>query len=123
MPCKIEIIVNNQPLALPLIAVYCDTFLCRLRGLMFKRELALETGLLLVQARDSRIDTSIHMLAVFMDLGVVWIDSKFAVVDIIIAKSWRPAYFPVKPAKYILEVQPARTADFHLGDRVTFNEI
>ena len=40
------------------------------------------------------MDTSIHMLMVFMDLGVVWINNDCQVVDTVLAKSWRPAYFP-----------------------------
>jgi uncharacterized membrane protein (UPF0127 family) len=119
----IEVIVNEQLLAIPIRAKYCDSFLCRLRGLMFRHELALDAGLLLVQTRDSRIDASIHMLAVFMDLAVIWIDSNFIVVDTILAKSWRPSYFPAKPAKYTLEVHPERISDFKIGDKVTFNEI
>jgi uncharacterized membrane protein (UPF0127 family) len=120
---KIEIIVNNQPLEIPIQAIYCDTFLCRLRGLMFRHEISHGEGLLLVQNRDSKADSSIHMLAVFMDLAVIWIDSNLFVVDVILAKSWRPAYFPAYPARYTLEIHPDRITDFKVGDKVSFNEI
>ena len=42
------------------------------------------------------------------------------VVDKIIAKSWRPAYFSKVAAKYVLEVHPSRWEDFQIGDLVRF---
>jgi uncharacterized membrane protein (UPF0127 family) len=111
---------TTQPLPASLQAVYCDTFLCRLRGLMFRSDLPNNEGLLLVESRDSRVDTSIHMLFVFMDLAVIWINSEFTVVDTVLARSWRPAYAPHQPARYILEIHPSRLGEFKIGDRVTF---
>ncbi|OGN79992.1 MAG: hypothetical protein A2X27_03860 [Chloroflexi bacterium GWD2_49_16] len=90
---------------------------------MFRHEISHDEGLLLVQNRDSKADSSIHMLAVFMDLAIVWIDSNFSVVDVVLAKSWHPAYFPSHPARYTLEIHPDRISDFKVGDKVSFNEI
>ena len=87
---------------------------------MFRSRLAHEQGLLLVEARDSRLDTSIHMLFVFMDLAVIWINSENRVVDSVLARSWRPVYAPHQPAKYILEIHPDRLDEFKIGDRVEF---
>jgi uncharacterized membrane protein (UPF0127 family) len=111
---------NNQPLQSPLHALYCDGFLCRLRGLMFRSSLASDQGLLLVESRESRIDTAIHMLFVFMDLAVIWINSEKVVVDTVLARTWRPAYAPHQPATYILEIHPDRLNEFKIGDRVEF---
>jgi uncharacterized membrane protein (UPF0127 family) len=114
-------IENNQhPLLSPLHAPFCDGFLCRLRGLMFRSQLSPEEGLLLVEGRESRLDTSIHMLFVFMDLGVVWLDSSQRVVDIRVARAWRPVYIPCQPARYTLEIQPQRLNEFHIGDHLEF---
>jgi uncharacterized membrane protein (UPF0127 family) len=110
----------NQPLPTPLQALYCDSFLCRLRGLMFRSSLAPGQGLLLVEGRDSRLDTAIHMLFVFMDLGVIWINSEKIVVDSVLARAWRPAYAPRKPARYILEIHPDRLNEFKIGDKIEF---
>jgi uncharacterized membrane protein (UPF0127 family) len=112
---------QNQPLPEHLQATYCDSFLCRLRGLMFRSSLAHNEGLLLVERRDSRLDTSIHMLFVYMDLGVIWINSEFMVVDSVLARRWRPAYASREPARYILEIHPSRLNEFKHGDRVTFS--
>jgi uncharacterized membrane protein (UPF0127 family) len=106
----------------PLQAGYCSSFLCRLRGLTFRCQLPLEQGLLLVQRRENRLDASIHMLMVWMDLGVVWINNAGAVVDTVLAKSWHTAYFPQAPARYVLEIHPERLAEFHIGDKVTFED-
>jgi len=117
---KRKIINTTTPLPAPLRAGFCASFICRLRGLMFKSHLDMDAGLLLVQSRDSRIDSSIHMLFVFMDLAVVWINSDQIVVDRLLARSWKPAYFPASPARYILEVHPARLDEFHIGDHIDF---
>jgi uncharacterized membrane protein (UPF0127 family) len=110
----------DQPLPTPLQAIYCDSFLCRLRGLMFLSHLATEQGLMLVEGRDSRLDTSIHMLFVFMDLAVIWINSDKVVVDTVLARAWRPAYTPRQPARYILEIHPGRLGEFKIGDIIEF---
>ena len=101
---------------------YCDTFLTQLRGLTFRPRLALDEGLLLVGTRDSRLDSSIHMLFVAFDLTVIWINSNMQVVDKIIAKSWRPAYFSKRPARYVLEIHPERWGDYEIGDTVQFKD-
>jgi uncharacterized membrane protein (UPF0127 family) len=111
----------NQPDLSPARVTYCDSFLCRLRGLMFRSRLELDDGLLLVQGkRDSRVESSIHMLFVPFDLNVVWINTDMTVVDKVIAKAWRPAYFPGAPACYILEIHPERWEDYQIGDKVEF---
>lgn len=114
------IFINNLTRSLPAPARvgYCDSFLCRLRGLMFRSQLDHDDGLLLVEGRDSRIDSSIHMFFVPFDLAVFWIDNSQTVVDKVIAKSWKPAYLPKQPARYILEIHPDRWGDYEIGDKV-----
>jgi uncharacterized membrane protein (UPF0127 family) len=107
-----------RPLKSPITARYCASFFCQLRGLTFRKSLPATEGLLLVQSRDSRLDASIHMMFVWMDLAVVWINSAGEVVDVKLARSWRPAYVPQRPARYILELNPERLDDFSIGDRV-----
>ena len=111
---------TTRTLPSPIYAIYCDSFLCRLRGLMFRSSLAQDEGLLLVEARESRLDTAIHMLFVFMDLAVIWINSEKVVVDTVLACSWRPAYAPHQSARYILEIHPHRLDEFKIGDRIEF---
>ncbi len=119
---KILIHNLNKPEVKPIQAGYAVSFWRRLRGLTFRGELPVSEGLLLVESKDSRMDTSIHMLMVFMDLGVVWINNDCQVVDTVLAKSWRPAYFPKQPARYVLEINPRRLKDYEVGDRVRFED-
>jgi len=102
---------------------FCDTFLSQLRGLTFRSRLLREDGLLLVGKRDSRLDSSIHMLFVSFNLAIVWINSEMKVVDKVLARSWRPAYFSKQPARYVLEVHPERLGDFEIGDTVQFKNV
>jgi uncharacterized membrane protein (UPF0127 family) len=116
------VLVENQsrPLDNPLHAGYCSSFVCRLRGLTFRSQLASDEGLLLVQNRDSKLDSAIHMMFVFTDLAVAWINSNFEVVDVQLARSWHLAYVSVQPARYVLEMAPERLSDFKIGDQVRF---
>ena len=101
---------------------YCDTFLTQLRGFTLRQSLTREEGLVLVGRRDSRIDSSIHMFFVSFDLSVIWINSDMQIVDKVLAKSWKPAYFSKQPAKYVLEIHPDRWDEFQVEDRVQFKD-
>ena len=113
---------KNRSIGRELRIKFCDTFLTQLRGLTFRARLARDEGLILAGKRDSRLDSSIHMLFVSFDLTVVWINSDMQVVDKILAKSWRPAYFSKAPAKYVLEIHPDRWENFVIGDVVQFKD-
>ena len=113
----------TRPSVPPILARYCDSFLCQLRGLTFRRSLADDEGLLLVQHSDSRLDAAIHMLAMWINLTVVWINSSGAVVDVRRALRWRLAYIPLRPARYVLEISETHTADFQIGDQIRIEDI
>lgn len=113
----------SRPLARPVTAGYCASFFCQLRGLTFRRSLPPETGLLLVQSHDNRLDSSIHMMFCWIDLAVVWIHSAGKVVDVKLARRWRPAYIPQRPARYVLELAVERLDDFHIGDRIEIEDL
>lgn len=119
---QVKVINQDVPAGNSLFAVYCDSFLCRLRGLTFQREMDCSNGLLLVEAQDSRIQTAIHMLFVFFDLGIVWISNAGEVVDTRLAKPWISFIIPSRPARYVLEIHPERLSEFKIGDRIRFEE-
>ena len=122
MPKTITVQNHNRNITEPLRIRYCDTFFTQLRGFTFRSGLSRSEGLLLVGRRDSRVDSSIHMLFVPFDLAVIWINSAMQVVDKVLAKSWRPAYFSKQPARYVLEIHPDRWGDFEIGDGVEFKD-
>jgi uncharacterized membrane protein (UPF0127 family) len=113
----------DNPLLSPLQVVYCASFFCRLRGLTFRRSLGSGDGLLLVQGRESRLDASIHMIGVFIDLGVIWLNQDNVVVDARLARRWRWIYLPKSPAQYVLEVSVERLDEFRIGDRLRFEDL
>jgi uncharacterized membrane protein (UPF0127 family) len=118
-----KILITNLTHSLkdPLHVRLCSSFFCRLRGLMFRSNLKSDDGLLFIGSRDSRLDSAIHMFFVFTNLAVIWIDSHFRVVDSVLASAWHPAYLPAQPARYILEIDPARFQEFTVGDQLEWH--
>jgi uncharacterized membrane protein (UPF0127 family) len=81
-----------------------------------------DEGILLVQKRENRSEAAIHMLFMFMDLAVVWINSAHQIVDIKEAKRWRLMYAPQSPARYVLELPVERLTEFNIGDQLQIDE-
>ncbi len=104
-------------------ARWCDGFFPKLRGFTGKRDLGREEALVLVEKRDSRLNSAIHMLFVHCELGVVWVNQAGLVVDITIAQPWRLQYAPQQPASYVLECHPAVASAVAVGDHLDFQPI
>ena len=100
----------------------CASFLCRLRGLTFRRTLGDGEGLLLVGGRESRADAAIHMFFVFFPIAAVWLDQSGRVVDAQLARPFRPLYVPRGPARDVLEGPPSLLRRVQIGDRLRFEE-
>lgn len=90
---------------------------------MFRRSIPERGGLLLVQTRDNRMDASIHMFFMYLDLAVVWINHHNQVVDVRPAYRWRSMLVPARPARYVLELPISRLNDFRVGDYVKMDPI
>lgn len=89
---------------------------------MFRRGLAANEGLLLVQKRENRSESAIHMLFMCIDLAVVWLNAAHQVVDVQYARRWRLILAPQSPAKYVLELPAEFIDDFKIGDQLHFDE-
>jgi len=89
---------------------------------MFKKYMPDNQGLLLVQVSDSKVNSSIHMMFMWMDLAVIWINSDFTVVDRVLARRWKLVYFPRSAAKYVLETGISHLDEFNIGDQVCFED-
>jgi uncharacterized membrane protein (UPF0127 family) len=98
----------------------CVSFLCRLRGLTFRRTLDDDEGLLLVGRRESRADTAIHMFFVFFSIAAVWLNQNGQVVDAQLARPFRPLYVPRAPARDLLEGPPTLLERVGIGDQLRF---
>ena len=101
-------------------ARWCDSFGSKLRGFTFRRQLGAQEGLVLVESRDNRVNTAIHMLFVFFDLGVIWVNDAGEVVGTALAKPWRLSYVPPAPARYVIEGSPALLKRVQVGDHIQF---
>ena len=123
MPRFININNLTKKIDKPARVQFGDSFIVKLRGLMFRPRLESDFGLLLVEKQDSRLNTSIHMFFVSFDLAIFWINSDMIVVDKVLAKSWKSAYFPKADAKYTLEIHPTRFTDYEIGDKVEFKDV
>ncbi len=95
-----------------------ETFWARFRGLMGRRRVPEDAVWLFVLPRASRLDAAIHMFFVFTPLGVLWLDDDGTVVDRRLARPWRPAYLPRRPARYIVEGSPELLQAVEVGDRL-----
>jgi uncharacterized membrane protein (UPF0127 family) len=103
-------------------AKWCQNFWCHFRGLMLRRSLPEDEGLLFVFRRQSVAETTIHMLFMLFAIAAIWIDDKGRVVDTKLAKPWRPVYAPAKAARYLIEAHPVVLERVKVGDRLTFDE-
>lgn len=118
----IEFRSSDRPDRVVVRARWCQSFACRARGLMFRRQLDPDDGLLLVEPGESRTGTSIHMFFVFMSLGVAWLDTELRVVDLTVARPWR-LYWPKAPARYVLEGNPSMIESLAIGDQLKAVEL
>lgn len=113
----------TRPLSSPVIAGLCDSFWTKFKGLMFAPKINQNEGLLFQENGESRVDSSIHMLFMNFDIAVVWIDHEYRVVDVKLARRWRPAYIPAAPAKFTLETHPDQIRNFQIGDVLSFETV
>jgi len=101
---------------------WCATFGSKLRGLMFRRAIEADEGLVLAETRSSIAATSIHMFFVPFDIAAIWLDEDYRVVHHVLAKAWRPYYASPQPARYVLEGPPTLLERVALGETLHFEE-
>ena len=94
----------------------CDTFWKKARGLMFRRRLAADEAYLFVEGRESVALTTIHMFFVFSPIAVLWLNQERMVVDVVLARPFRPHYAPSGPARYFIEGSPSLLEKAYIGD-------
>lgn len=99
---------------------WCSSTWCRLRGLQFRRRLGRSEAILLAHPQESVLQTSIHMLFVFMPIAAIWIDSMGRVTSAQLAKPWRPYYASNEPAQFVLEGHPELLNQVAVGDELNF---
>jgi uncharacterized membrane protein (UPF0127 family) len=101
-------------------ARWCASWLCRLRGLQFRRRLRPGEAIILAKDKDSIASSSIHMFFVLFPIAAIWIDGEGKVTAAQLAKPWRPYYASPEPARYVLEAEPELLERVSVGDEVDF---
>lgn len=99
-------------------AQVADTFFTKLRGLMFRKEIHPNSGLILSENSESILNTSIHMLFMNFDITAIWINKDWLVVDKHLAKKWHLAYVSHVPALHVLELHASQFENFSIGDKL-----
>lgn len=102
-------------------AARADTFFKRWRGLMLRRRLDEDEGLLFTFRHENRGESAIHMFFVGFPIAAVWLDAHGVVVDARLAKPWRPYYAPARPARYLIEAPPSLLERVAIGDQLAFD--
>ena len=87
---------------------------------MFRSNIGIDEGLVLVERTPSVTNTAIHMFFVNTPLTVLWIDEKYVIQHIVLALPWRPFYAAKIPCKYVVELHPSLALHFATGDRIEF---
>lgn len=99
---------------------YAESFIAKLKGLMFEKEQCFDYALVFEFGKETRISASIHSLFVFFPFSAVYLDSNKRVVDIAIIKPFKLNYTPKKKAKYLVELPVKKTNQIKLGDKLGF---
>jgi uncharacterized membrane protein (UPF0127 family) len=111
-------VLNARGLLLLNRVKWCDSFGSKLRGLMFRRAIEPDEGLMLVEDRASVVATSIHMFFVPFDIAAIWLDDDLRIVHTALARAWRPYYASPRPARYVLEGPPELLNQVKVGEQL-----
>lgn len=89
-------------------------------GLMFASKKKVQKGLCLVfpGSVDVRRGATITMWFCFRKYEILFINSKYEVVDKAVLRPWKTSYVPAKACKYVIESLPTTFDEISLGDRV-----
>lgn len=99
-----------------------DSFMSRLMGLMFKKNIG--GGLILkLPSTRSRRGSAIHMFFMRIPLDIIFADETKEVVDMVSIGPWK-TYTPKAPAKYVIEMEKGTIKNYNLeiGDELDFTQ-
>ncbi|MBC8210489.1 MAG: DUF192 domain-containing protein [Gammaproteobacteria bacterium] len=97
-----------------------DTNQRRSEGLMHRRSLADEAGMLFLYQRPG--DYRIWMKNTLIPLLVIWLDAEARIIDLQMLEPCRvqncPVYGPQQTSQFILELHPVHRTHFSIGDKL-----
>jgi|SRR3989338_8774582 len=110
------LIIDKKPVNVKL----CDTFLKKFKGLMFSFK---PRNLLFILNKESKLNSSIHMMFVFFPIDVFWLDKDMKVIDFKLnVKPFTFGHSPKAAAKYILETPVRELKELKLNDRLILRD-
>lgn len=118
---KLVKIVNSRNSNFTFHAKFCTSFFDKLMGLMFKKSINQDFGIILAETSESKINSSIHMLFMNFDISVLWLNKDWIIVDKTLAKKWHLVYVAKDPAQYTIELHESRYNDFSIGDKLVLS--
>ena len=120
---KTGILINQTLPSAKIQIKFCESFTSRLKGLMFSKQIPLDQGIILVENKESKVDTSIHMMFMNFNITVLWLNKDLVVVDKVLAKRWVPIYLPKVRAKYVVELHASQFSNFSIGDQLVLSDL
>ena len=89
-------------------------------GLMFTGKKKVDQGICLIfpVKKDIRYGASVTMFFCFSTMDILFVNTKFKVVDKVTLKTWVPNYTPKEACKYVIESSKGKFKDIKIGDKV-----
>lgn len=104
-------------------AWYFENFISRLKGLMFKKNIAVNQAGLFINKNENIVDSAIHMLFMNFDIAVFWLDKTNTIVDKRIAKKWGLIYYPDVKSQKILETHTEIFDKLSIGEELIIENL
>lgn len=100
---------------------YATSILQLSNGLMFASKKRIKKGIVLPMPvkKDVRYGCAVTMYFVFSPLQIIFVNTKFKVVDKVTLKPWKSTYIPKAPAKYVIEGEVGTFDKIKVGDKVS----
>ncbi|MDP1759908.1 MAG: DUF192 domain-containing protein [Candidatus Woesebacteria bacterium] len=106
------LIINKKQVNVEL----CDTFLKKFKGLMFSLK---PKKLLFILNKESKLNSSIHMMFVFFPIDIFWLDKEMKVIDFKLnVKPFTFGHSPKAVAKYILETPVGELKELKINEKL-----
>ena len=102
---------------------YAKNIFSLVAGLMFASRRKISKGKCLVMQGKTDVIVGIHMLFCFYPYEVLFVNSKFEIVDKKILKPWSLSYVSKKHFKYAIESSAGKFYGIEIGDRVQIESV
>jgi uncharacterized membrane protein (UPF0127 family) len=112
-----KVVLNNMKYATDSLSISVGLMLAG------KKKIAKGMCLVLPVKKDVRHGASVTMLFCFHKMEILFINTKFEVVEKKILLPWTPSYTPKKPCKYVIESLPETFKNIKIGDKVSIEKL